>query len=94
MVLVTEWNEFRQIDLARMAGVMQQPILVDGRNLFEPEAARLAGFNYSGVGCSARVRSTSRPAINAAEALAANATGPGTAVSVDPVVAFLDGRTK
>jgi UDPglucose 6-dehydrogenase len=50
LVLVTEWNEFRDLDLTAMARAMARPILVDGRNLFSPEAARAAGFDYCGIG--------------------------------------------
>jgi UDPglucose 6-dehydrogenase len=50
LVLVTEWEEFRQLDLARMARAMAQPVLVDGRNFFDPETARRAGFDYAGIG--------------------------------------------
>ena len=50
LVLVTEWQEFRLLDLGRLARAMARAILVDGRNLFSPEAARNAGFDYTGVG--------------------------------------------
>lgn len=50
LVLVTEWREFRDLDLAALARVMVRPILVDGRNLFSPEAARTAGFDYTCIG--------------------------------------------
>jgi len=51
---VTEWNEFRSLDLADLAKRMVSPILVDGRNLYAPEAAAAAGFDYIGVGRGAR----------------------------------------
>jgi UDPglucose 6-dehydrogenase len=50
LVLVTEWRVFRDLDLASLARVMARRILVDGRNLFSPEAARAAGFDYTGIG--------------------------------------------
>ncbi len=50
LVLVTEWAEFRNLNLAQMAQSMTRPILVDGRNMFDPETARHAGFNYTGIG--------------------------------------------
>jgi len=50
LVLVTEWQEFRLLDLGRLARAMARAILVDGRNLFSPEAARNAGFDYTGIG--------------------------------------------
>src|SRR6266404_6015726 len=56
LVIVTEWSEFRTLDLAELAPLMQQPILVDGRNLYDPEAAVRAGLDYSGIGRSPRQR--------------------------------------
>src|ERR1022692_921018 len=50
LVLVTEWSEFRDLDLPALARAMTRPILVDGRNLFHPDAARAAGFDYCGIG--------------------------------------------
>jgi UDPglucose 6-dehydrogenase len=50
LVLVTEWREFRDLDLADLARVMTRPVLVDGRNLFSPAAAAAAGFDYTGIG--------------------------------------------
>jgi UDPglucose 6-dehydrogenase len=50
LLLVTEWPEFAKLDLADLAARMKTPVLVDGRNLFNPEAARAAGFDYAGVG--------------------------------------------
>ena len=55
-VLVTEWAEFARLDLPQMARSMQQPVLIDGRNFFEPEAARRAGFDYTGIGRCTRPR--------------------------------------
>ena len=50
LVLVTEWMQFARLDLADLAKRMARAILVDGRNLFDPETARQAGFDYSGIG--------------------------------------------
>ncbi len=50
LVLVTEWNEFRQLDMARMKQLMRRPIIVDGRNIYDPEAMRGLGFTYRGIG--------------------------------------------
>ena len=55
---VTEWREFRDLDLAKLARSMATPVLVDGRNLFHPEAALAAGFDYTGIGRSIRSRMT------------------------------------
>jgi UDPglucose 6-dehydrogenase len=56
LVVVTEWRQFRDLDLAALRRVMNTPILVDGRNLYTPEAAMMAGFDYSGVGRPGRGR--------------------------------------
>jgi UDPglucose 6-dehydrogenase len=53
LLLVTEWNEFRNPDLARLKATMRQPVLVDGRNVWDAAKARAAGFTYYGVGRSA-----------------------------------------
>jgi UDPglucose 6-dehydrogenase len=55
LVLVTEWQEFRELDMPRLASVMNRPIMVDGRNLYDPEAMSRAGFTYEGIGrCNPR----------------------------------------
>ena len=50
LVLVTEWNEFRSLGPARLAPLMKTKIVVDLRNVFDPEAMREAGFAYYGIG--------------------------------------------
>jgi UDPglucose 6-dehydrogenase len=50
LVVVTEWRQFLDLDLRQLAQAMATPILVDGRNLFSPEEAIAAGFDYTGVG--------------------------------------------
>lgn len=50
LVVVTEWPQFRELDLVALARAMRIPLLLDGRNVFSPEAARAAGFQYAGVG--------------------------------------------
>jgi UDPglucose 6-dehydrogenase len=52
LVVVTEWNQFRSLDLARLREVMREPNLVDLRNIYEPETVRSSGFNYIGMGRS------------------------------------------
>ena len=49
-VIITEWNRFRNLDLERMKGVMNSPVLVDLRNIYDPEPVEAAGFSYHGVG--------------------------------------------
>jgi UDPglucose 6-dehydrogenase len=50
LVLVTEWNEFKHLDLPRLCGLMRTPVFIDGRNVYEPEAMSAAGFTYRGIG--------------------------------------------
>jgi UDPglucose 6-dehydrogenase len=50
LVLVTEWSEFREPDFPRMLGIMRQPVIFDGRNVFNPAKLRSAGFTYFGIG--------------------------------------------
>jgi UDPglucose 6-dehydrogenase len=50
VVLVTEWPQFADLNLAAMAKSMNRPVLIDGRNLYDPAAARSAGFDYAGIG--------------------------------------------
>ena len=50
LVIVTEWNEFKQFGLPQLAGMMAHPVVFDGRNLFDPEAARHAGLEYYAIG--------------------------------------------
>ena len=50
LVLVTEWNEFKQLDMNRVKAAMRTPVLIDGRNIYDPEEMRAAGFTYRGMG--------------------------------------------
>jgi UDPglucose 6-dehydrogenase len=50
LALVTEWDAFRALDLARVASLMNRPVLVDLRNVYQPEDVRRQGFTYSSIG--------------------------------------------
>lgn len=50
LLLATDWPEYRRLDLVRLAKLMRTPVLIDGRNIFEPTEARAAGFVYIGMG--------------------------------------------
>lgn len=52
LVLVTEWNEFKQLNMPRVATSMKRPLLIDGRNIYDPGQMTQAGFTYRGVGRS------------------------------------------
>ncbi|HUK15044.1 MAG TPA: UDP binding domain-containing protein, partial [Bryobacteraceae bacterium] len=56
LVVVTEWRQFRDLDLTGLRRVMATPILVDGRNLYSSDSALAAGFDYCGVGRPVRAR--------------------------------------
>jgi len=49
-VILTEWNEFRALDIARMKSILKTPVLVDLRNVYRPEDMAAAGFRYGSVG--------------------------------------------
>ena len=50
LVLVTEWNEFREPDFARMRKLMRAPVIFDGRNIYNPEQIKAQGFSYFSIG--------------------------------------------
>jgi len=50
LVIVTEWEEFKRLDLKKIKGLMRAPILIDGRNIFEPEKMKRLGFIYKSIG--------------------------------------------
>ena len=50
LVLVTEWNQFRRLDLDRLKNLLKTPIFIDLRNVYEPDRMKRLGFNYCGVG--------------------------------------------
>ena len=53
--ILTEWNEFRALDLAKMKALLRQPILVDLRNIYKPEEMKAEGFHYVSIGRSSGV---------------------------------------
>lgn len=50
LTIVTEWNEFRSLDLKRVKQLMRDPVIVDMRNVYEPAAMAQAGFRYTSIG--------------------------------------------
>ena len=50
LVIITEWNLFRMLDLERVKALLRSPAIVDLRNVYKPEPVRAAGFRYVGVG--------------------------------------------
>ena len=70
VVLVTEWNEFKLLDLARLRGLLRRPTIFDGRNLWEAERMRRLGFEYHSIG--------RRPVSAVGEDLVPQAPGSGS----------------
>ena len=58
VVLVTDWNEFKSLDLAQLRAAMHRPVLIDGRNMFDPAEMTSQGFVYQGIG-----RASSAPSL-------------------------------
>ena len=50
LAVITEWNEFREPDFSRMRKLMRQPLIFDGRNIYNPESLRALGFTYISMG--------------------------------------------
>ncbi len=50
LLVVTEWNEFKELDFKRIKKLMRQPIIVDGRNIYDPKEMKKLGFKYVGIG--------------------------------------------
>jgi UDPglucose 6-dehydrogenase len=50
LVLATEWNQFRGLDLDRLKELLKSPVLLDLRNVYEPDTLRSKGFKYASVG--------------------------------------------
>jgi UDPglucose 6-dehydrogenase len=56
LVLITEWESFRALDAARLRAVMNDPVLVDLRNVYPPAEMRASGFTYRSIGRTVRDR--------------------------------------
>ncbi|MFO3797139.1 MAG: UDP binding domain-containing protein, partial [Anaerolineales bacterium] len=50
LIILTEWNEFKQLDLERLSQVMRQRVIFDGRNIYQPQTMKALGFIYRGMG--------------------------------------------
>ena len=50
LIILTEWDEFKNLDLARVRSLLRQPVIIDGRNIFDPLQMSKLGFVYQGVG--------------------------------------------
>ncbi len=50
LVIITEWNAFRALDLARIKALMKAPVMIDLRNIYDPREMAAAGFDYASIG--------------------------------------------
>ncbi|MFH1664597.1 MAG: UDP-glucose/GDP-mannose dehydrogenase family protein, partial [Candidatus Omnitrophota bacterium] len=50
VILMTEWNEFKEVDWLKIKALMKQPVVLDGRNIYDPAKLKAMGFRYSGIG--------------------------------------------
>jgi len=50
LIIMTEWNEFKQADVKKIKSLMAQPIIIDGRNIYNPQEMSSLGFTYQGIG--------------------------------------------
>ena len=50
LLVVTEWNEFRHPDLQQIKKMLKQPVIFDGRNIYNPAEMKKMGFTYYGIG--------------------------------------------
>ena len=50
LAVVTEWNEFRKPDFSLIKSLLKEPVIFDGRNIYDPKEVRDAGFTYYGIG--------------------------------------------
>jgi UDPglucose 6-dehydrogenase len=50
LLVVTEWNEFRRPDFDRIKSLLKEPVVFDGRNIYDPKVMKEKGFTYYGIG--------------------------------------------
>jgi UDPglucose 6-dehydrogenase len=50
LLIITEWDEFKALDFLKIKKLMKRPLVIDGRNLYDPQKLRRIGFNYIGIG--------------------------------------------
>jgi UDPglucose 6-dehydrogenase len=50
LVIVTDWKEFRSPDFDAIKSLLRQPVIIDGRNLYDPRVMRMLGIDYTGIG--------------------------------------------
>jgi UDPglucose 6-dehydrogenase len=56
LLVITEWNEFKELDFDKVKKLLRRPILIDGRNIYESEVLKKKGFTYIGIGIGKAVK--------------------------------------
>jgi UDPglucose 6-dehydrogenase len=69
LTLVTEWNEFKELDMARIRAAMRTPVLLDGRNIYDPHEMAGLGFRYLGMGRALLSGHDEEPGVNGKHAV-------------------------
>ncbi len=84
LVIATDWNEYRHPNFARLRSLLAHPIVVDGRNLYDPAAMARLGFSYFSIGRPACVSSSLVPPASSARisATASSLTDMPSSVSI------------
>jgi len=54
LIIVTEWNEFKDLDFKKLKKSLKRPIIIDGRNIYDPQVMKKAGFVYVSMGRGSR----------------------------------------
>ena len=50
LLILTEWDEFKELDLLKIKKLLKRPFIIDGRNIYEPQRMKKLGFTYAGIG--------------------------------------------
>ena len=50
VMVITEWNEFKQLDLVKLKSLLKSPVIYDGRNIYDPATVRALGYTYRAIG--------------------------------------------
>jgi hypothetical protein len=82
LVIVTEWDAFRALNLKRIAELLKSPVLVDLRNIYPPQDVIAAGLSYTGIG-----KGSSIPRIAVHSTTCMNGSAPNAEASREPIAA-------
>ena len=50
LLIITEWDEFKELDFSKIKKLLKRPFIIDGRNIYEPQRMKKLGFTYAGIG--------------------------------------------